>query len=202
MSSETRARVFDPFFTTKSAGHGLGLAVVDGIVRGLHGAIHLASEPGQDTTVQVLLPCAATSALDREDNTARREPAPSDGDAGTILIVEDEIPLRGAVTKMLRKRGFEVIECGDGFGAIDALRAQGGTIDAILLDMTIPGPSSREVIEEAIQWKSDVRVVLTSAYSQEMLADMMDTPQIRTFLRKPVPLSQLLQTLQDVLAHD
>ena len=59
---EIQARVFDPFFTTKSTGHGLGLAVVHGIVRGLGGAIHVASEPGKGTTFQVLLPCAETKA--------------------------------------------------------------------------------------------------------------------------------------------
>jgi two-component system cell cycle sensor histidine kinase/response regulator CckA len=58
MSREMQARVFDPFFTTKSSGHGLGLAVVQGIVRGLRGAIHVASEPAEGTRFQVLLPCA------------------------------------------------------------------------------------------------------------------------------------------------
>ena len=58
MSPETQAKVFDPFFTTKSAGRGLGLAVVHGIVRSLGGTIHLASEPDKGTTFQILLPCA------------------------------------------------------------------------------------------------------------------------------------------------
>src|SRR3974377_101173 len=58
MSPETQANVFDPFFTTKSAGRGLGLAVVQGIVRSLGGAIHLTSEPERGTTFQILLPCA------------------------------------------------------------------------------------------------------------------------------------------------
>ena len=57
MTPETQAKVFDPFFTTKFAGHGLGLAIVDGIVRGLRGMIRLNSEPGKGTTFQILLPC-------------------------------------------------------------------------------------------------------------------------------------------------
>src|SRR5205085_3944868 len=62
MSSETMAHMFDPFFTTKSAGRGLGLAVVQGIVRSLSGAIHRTSEPDKGTTFQIMLPCEATTA--------------------------------------------------------------------------------------------------------------------------------------------
>ena len=67
----------------------------------------------------------------------------------TVLIVEDEGPLRQAVTKMLRNTGFEVFDVADGSSAIDLLRANGGNIDLILLDMTIPGAPSSEVVAEA-----------------------------------------------------
>ena len=62
MSPETQSRIFDPFFTSKSAGRGLGLAVVSGIVRSLGGAIRVSSEPDKGSGVQVLLPCAETTA--------------------------------------------------------------------------------------------------------------------------------------------
>jgi len=85
---------------------------------------------------------------------------------------------------MLRKRGFEVLEAANGSAAINLLRANSGKIDVILLDMTIPGASSGEVVAEAAQAGPDVRVVLTSAYSEEMLTPLMSTSQIRGFIRK------------------
>ncbi|HEY6344111.1 MAG TPA: PAS domain-containing protein [Bryobacteraceae bacterium] len=196
---EVQAKVFDPFFTTKSAGHGLGLSVVQGIVRGLGGSIHLFSEPGQGTTIQILLPCAETAAEEIRSQKPDADLVPP-FQAPTALIVEDENLLRQAVAKMLRKAGFEVLEAADGFSAIDLLRAKGSKIDLILLDMTIPGPSSCVVATEAARAWPDAKVVLTSAYSQEMIADEMDLPQIRSFIRKPFQFAELVQTLRNALS--
>jgi CheY-like chemotaxis protein len=199
MSPETQARVFDPFFTTKSAGHGLGLAVVQGIVRHVGGAIHLASAPGRGTTVQILLPRAeAVGDSTHEAISGAREVAQA-SDKFTVLVVEDEDPLRQAVAKMLRKTGFDVLEVANGAAAIDLLRANGRNIDLILLDMTIPGPPSQEVVAEAAQIRPDLKVLLTSAYSEEMATATISTPLIRGFIRKPFQLRLLAQTLREVL---
>jgi len=199
MLPQTQAKVFDPFFTTKSAGRGLGLAVVQGIVRSLGGAIHLTSEPDKGTTFQVLLPCTETAPEASDpmisgDGLAIRPPH------GTVLVVEDEDYLRQATVKMLRKSGFEVVEAADGSSAVDLLRANRVAIDAILLDMTIPGASTREVVAEAANIRPDIRVILTSAYSQEMIEGSMGAPQIRSFLRKPYRFGDLLKTLRSSLS--
>ena len=76
---------------------------------------------------------------------------------GTVLVVEDEGHLRQAVVKMLRKTGFEVFEAADGSSAIDLLRADGDKIDVILLDMTIPGASSHEIVAQAANAKPDIK---------------------------------------------
>jgi two-component system cell cycle sensor histidine kinase/response regulator CckA len=200
MPPETQARVLDPFFTTKSLGRGLGLAVVQGIVQKLRGAIHIASEPGNGTTFQILLPCVEAGAGATAHPVLRvEEPVFPSGEA-TILLVEDEDPLRKAVAKMLRKKGFEVFDAANGSNAIDLLRANGTRIDAILLDMTIPGRSSREVIAEAEQARPDLKVILTSAYSEEMVMATMSSPLIRGFIRKPFQLGDLLQTFRNVLS--
>jgi PAS domain S-box-containing protein len=195
---EMQAKVFDPFFTTKSAGHGLGLAMVDGIVRALGGTIRLTSEPGHGTTFQILLPCETGAAGQSDAISGTEDLGPVQ--RANILIVEDEDPLRQAVTKMLRQTGFAVFEVADGFSAIDLLRVNGGKIDLILLDMTIPGASSAEVIAEAAKVRPDIRVVLTSAYSQEMIARAMKDPQIRGFIRKPFQLGNLERTLRNTLS--
>jgi PAS domain S-box-containing protein len=198
MSAETRARVFDPFFTTKSAGHGLGLAVVNGIVRSLHGKIHLTSKPGIGTTFKILLPCDGKKAApDRE--------SPASGVANfseraTVLVVDDEETLRQGVARMLRKGGFEVFEAGTGSAAIDLLRASGSCIDVILLDMTFPGPSIYEVVAEYAQVRPDSKVILTSAYSEEAAKAILSMPQVCGFIRKPFSLAALVKTLRDTLS--
>ena len=110
MTEEAKLKIFDPFFTTKFAGCGLGLAVVQGIVRAHSGAINLVSAPGQGTTFQTVLSCSPKSSL--ENQRASRSAAgaeQSNTRTGTVLVVEDEELLRLAVSKALRKRGFSVI---------------------------------------------------------------------------------------------
>jgi DNA-binding NtrC family response regulator len=174
--------------------------VVSGVVRGLGGAIRVTSDVGKGSTFQILLPCAETrfGAASYALSTIEELAGPSRQTA--VLIVEDEDVLRQAVAKTFHKNGFEVFEATDGSSAIDVLRAKRGKIDVILLDMTIPGASSREVVEEAAIVKPDIRVVLTSAYGQEMFSDATSIPQIRSFIRKPFQLGNLLKTLQSTLS--
>jgi PAS domain S-box-containing protein len=193
MLPETQARVFDPFFTTKSTGHGLGLATVQGIVRNLGGVIHLTSEPGIGTTFRILLPCTDIRETRDSFSTQERFAQPSLGT--TVLVVEDEDSLRHAVAKMLRRTGFKVIEAADGSTAIDVLHAQ--KIDVILLDVTIPGASSDQVVAEAAEIRPDTRVILTSAYSREMLTPAINAAQVRGFVRKPFQLADLLKTIRE-----
>ena len=107
--------------------------------------------------------------------------------------MEDEDNLRQPIVKMLRKSGFEVLEAADGTSAIDLLRANGARIDVVLLDMTIPGASSREVVERSRERPARYKVILTSAYSQEMIEGSMRAPQIRGFIRKPFQFGELLK---------
>ena len=201
MTSEKRARVFDPFFTTKFDGRGLGLSVVHGIVHAHGGMMNVTSEPGKGSTFQVFFPCHGQLPAPERTAIARAadEPVPVAGAA--VLLVEDEETLRLAVSKLLRKMGFSVIEAGNGSVAIDLLRDHSNNLDVILLDMTIPGASSREIIAEAQRLRPDAKVILTSAYSREIAADQLDAAQVRAFIRKPFQLSDLVQLLRNTLPN-
>jgi len=101
---------------------------------------------------------------------------------------------------MLRMAGFVVLEASNGTAAINLLRANEGTIDVILLDVTIPGASSHQVLAEAAaQDRKNIKVILTSAYSQEMVTPSFSAPQICGFIRKPFRLQDLVKTLRSAL---
>jgi PAS domain S-box-containing protein len=202
MSQETQARIFDPFFTTRSAGRGLGLAVVSGIVRSLNGEIRVVSELNKGTTFEILLPCArgadraALDALDGMDEMAGAS------QKATVLVVEDEHPLRLAVTKMLGKAGFRVLEVDNGSDAIELLRVNCGAIDVLLLDLTIPGAPSHEVLAEAVRAGPNMKVILTSAYNEDIAHAVLNAPQVRGFVRKPFQFGYLVRTLRSVLSSN
>ena len=92
------------------------------------------------------------------------------------------------------------MEAGNGLAAIDLLRAWRGEIDLILLDLTIPGASSQEVVDEAAVAQPNVKIVLTSAYSEDVARPMMRTPMVCGFMRKPFRMADFAQQLRSVLA--
>jgi two-component system cell cycle sensor histidine kinase/response regulator CckA len=200
MTDEERARIFDPFFTTKFAGRGLGLAVVQGIVKAHEGTITLASVPGKGTSFRIHFPCAGMPAAAEQNAPLPNTAAPLPGTAGTVLMVEDEETLRMSVSKMLRRAGFSVIEAADGSTAIDLFRSYKDDVDVVLLDMTIPGASSQEVMLQARRIRPGIKIILTTAYSREMVALSPDGPQIDGFIRKPFQVGEVVRLLRDTLS--
>jgi CheY-like chemotaxis protein len=199
VEEELRTRIFDPFFTTKFAGRGLGLAVVQGIVNSHHGAIDFSSNPGQGTTFHVYLPCAPTS-LDAKDRIQDTPPQESTSVSGkSLLIVEDEESLRYSVARMLRMKGFSVLEAANGSAAIDLLRNRKYSFDTILLDLTLPGASSRAVIDEAKRIRPDMKLVVMSAHSQGSAEHSLKM-QLSAFLRKPFQFNDLLGILRTTVS--
>ena len=116
-------------------------------------------------------------------------------DETAVLVVEDEETLRQAVVGILRKERFTVLEAADGGAAIEIMRAEANPLDLVLLDMNIPGASSYDVLAEIEKVRANVSVILTSAYSQEMLPSL-NAPQICGFIRKPYTVEDLVQILR------
>ena len=169
--------------------------MVQGIIRVLGGAIHLDSELGKGATFEILLPCADTDAAACEPMCLTEGSAPP----LTILIVEDEDPLRQATSKMLRKAGYSVLEAEDGSAALDTVRAEKSRINVLLLDVTLPGTPSCAVLEEARRLRPETRVIVTSAYNEDMAAAALHGTFER-FIRKPYRLGDLADLIRQELA--
>jgi PAS domain S-box-containing protein len=201
MTYETQRRAFEPFFTTKFAGRGMGLAVVQQIVHQLGGAIHVVSSAGQGTSIQMLLPCARETARPNGGDTKLEPVGEAPPQIGsTVLVVEDEALLQSAISKMLRRKGFVVVQATNGNAALEMVREAASQIDAMLLDVTLPGVSSREVFEEAGRLRPDLIVILTSAYSRENIESSFAGLRVEHFIRKPFPIENLVSLLQSTLS--
>jgi nitrogen-specific signal transduction histidine kinase/CheY-like chemotaxis protein len=202
MTETVQAKIFDPFFSTKFAGRGLGLAVVRGIVRAHGGEINLRSALGEGTTFQVFLPCTLEGVAKAGGAVTSAGVERSHARVATLLIVEDEETLRLAVSKALRRRGFSVIEAGNGSEAMLVLGTHKDEIDGVLLDVTIPGTSSREIFYKIQEMRPDLKVIVTSAYSKESVDTFFTGLRIDHFIRKPFQLGDLVRLLQDTLSAE
>jgi PAS domain S-box-containing protein len=198
LTDEQRTRIFDPFFTTKFPGRGLGLAVVQGIVRSHQGMVNVESAAGQGTTLQIYLPCTRQSS-DSDEVVQNRVPTPNNLLGRTVLLVEDEEALRHSLARMLRMQGLSVLEAGDGSAAIHLLRKKKYRVEAVLLDLTIPGASSRGVIDEAQRNRPETKLIVVSAHSLKSAEHSLKM-RIPTFVRKPFRFADLLHVLSETLS--
>lgn len=190
MDEPTLARIFDPFYTTKVNGRGLGLAAVQGIIRGHQGLIRVYSESGRGTTFKVFLPALAGGAA--------RQPLPDVPIAklkGTVLVVDDEASVREFARAALEFGGYRVVEAADGREGVEAFRALAGEIDAVLLDLTMPRMSGEAALGEMRKIRPATRVILSSGYNEVEATRRLVGRAAVEFIQKPYTVRELLAVL-------
>ncbi len=198
MSKEVKERVFEPFFTTKEPGKGtgLGLASVFGIVRQAEGNVFVYSEPGQGTTFKIFLPLA-------DRNVVGEAPAKNHlrlkSGSGTVLIVEDEAPVREAAERILERAGYQVHSAPDGLTALEFLGRSGLEIDLLLTDVVMPGMSGSELASKAAQIRPGIRVLFMSGYADDDLIQRGAIEGTATVVSKPFSAASLSSQVEAML---
>lgn len=182
MSADTLARIFDPFFTTKFTGRGLGLAAVLGIVRSHGGGLQVKSQSGQGTTFQLLFPVSTALPVAPAVELPTSEVSMS---GQLILVIDDEEPVRLAVTDILDDCGLSVITADDGAAGVALYRERQSEIQLVLLDLSMPGQSGEETLAQLHAVNPQARVILSSGYNQVEVARRFANSSYSGFIQKP-----------------
>ena len=193
-------RIFDPFFSTKDvgAGTGLGLATVYGIIKQTGGFITVESRLGVGTAFHIYLPRHDRQPEDLAAEKPRDRSADLTG-TGTILLVEDEDPVRLFGARALRNKGYEVVEARTGEAAVDIFRQDPQRFDLLITDVMMPvldGPTLIRIVREI---RPELRVVCISGYAEESMRQKLDSQTNIEFLPKPFTLKQLAGTVKKVM---
>ena len=196
MDKTTRDRAMEPFFTTKAEGEGtgLGLSTAYGIVKQFGGHLWIYSEPGQGTTVKIYLPKFDDDAA----NTALA-PAAEVGATETILLVEDDLTLRGLASMILEERGYRVLPAGNGREALQMSAGHDGTIDLILTDVMMPQMSGRQLVERIKPMRPGIRNLYISGYTNDEIIRRGLLDRDMRLLQKPFTAAMLLGEVRSVL---
>ena len=198
MSGETREHIFEPFFTTKPAGKGtgLGLSTVHGILRQHDGWINVYSEPGRGTTFRVYLPPFQESTTTEVEESST---LPIAGGSETILVADDEDLVLTLGQRILEGYGYTVLTASDGHKALNTFMEHADDIDLVVLDLSMPILSGREVMDQLQALDPKTRIIIASGYSSDNEIDELVAGGARAYIQKPYHISDLVGTVRAIL---
>jgi len=196
-------KIFEPFFSTKAVGSGtgLGLSTVYGIIKQTGGYIYVSSKEKAGTNFSLFFPSvsgqeAAAAAVDTE--TAEKNIAADLTGKGTILLVEDETPVRIFAARALRNKGYTILEADCGETAIELMQQHGHEVEVIVTDVIMPGMNGPTMIDKILLQHPNVKVIFISGYAEDVFVNNYGAERSFNFLAKPFTLKQLASKIKEV----
>jgi two-component system cell cycle sensor histidine kinase/response regulator CckA len=200
---ENLERIFEPFFSTKEVGSGtgLGLSTVYGIVKQTGGFVYVESEPGKGAAFTILLPRhqGAEAGTTVRTETADTHSARDLTGAGTVLLVEDEDPVRLFSARALRNKGYKVVEAKSGEAALEIIVAGQEKVDLLVSDVVMPRMDGPSLIKEVRRIHPDMKVIFISGYAEDAFRKRLGDDSDIHFLPKPFSLKQLAGKVKEVM---
>jgi PAS domain S-box-containing protein len=197
MDEKTKERIFEPFYTTKEVGKGtgLGLAMVYGIIKQHNGYINVYSKQNKGTIFKIYLPLIKSEV----EETKLKNMLVLKGGRETVLVAEDDEPVRELIKELLLGYGYNVIEAGDGKDAIRAFNKNKDRIQLLILDVIMPKKNGKEVYDEIRELKPDMKVIFVSGYNEDVIHKKGVLDEGLNFISKPILLDELLRKVREVL---
>jgi PAS domain S-box-containing protein len=199
MAPEVLEHAFEPFFTTKGVGKGtgLGLSMIYGFAKQSRGHVKIYSEVGHGTTVRLYLPRLAAAAPAAMSSGPEQSAQPRGGE--TVLVVEDDVQVRGFVLSQLRDLGYRVLEAADGPQA-QAILESDAAVDLLFTDVVMPGGlTGRQLAEVAKRKRPALKTLFTSGYTEDSVLRLGQLDPGVRLLSKPYRRQELAQRIRESL---
>ena len=204
MAPDVLEKIFEPFFTTKEVGKGtgLGLSTVFGIVKQSGGFIDVDSKVGHGTIFRIYLPRHIPEAHELPEEAKPetvKKPAADMTGQGTILLVEDEDPVRAVNARALSARGYTVLEAASGVEALQIIEERGAPVDLVVSDVVMPEMDGPTLLGELRKLYPDLKVIFVSGYAEDAFRSNLPEGEEFNFLPKPFSLRQLVETVKQAI---
>ena len=196
--ADIRDRIFDPYFTTKPPGEGsgMGLSVVQGIVRNLNGAVRVDGKPGSGTAFHVLLP-VSESPVEQVFDWTSGTALPNGSES--VLLVDDETAIVEIGKLMLEQLGYRVETRISPTEALARFQSAPADFDLVITDLTMPGINGEALSRDILRIRPDMPIILSSGYHRQPVADSSGSPEIAGTLPKPYRMRDLAVTVRKIL---